>query len=49
MKDPKKGIKTDKSSTGKGYSLRGTCWVDGDGVIYSGKVTAVYIGDDGRY
>jgi len=48
MKDPKKGIKTDKSSTGKGYSLRGTCWVDGDGVIYSGKVTAVYIGDDGK-
>lgn len=48
MLDPKNGIKTDKSSSGNGYLLRGTCWVDGDTVTYSGKVTAVYIGPDGK-
>lgn len=48
MLEPKKGIKTDKSSSGNGYLLRGTCWVEGDTVTYSGKVTAVYIGSDGK-
>lgn len=48
MVDPKKDIKTDKSSSGNGYLLRGTCWVEGDTVTYSGKVTAVYIGANGK-
>lgn len=48
MVDPKKDIKTDKSSSGNGYLLRGTCWVEGDTVTYSGRVTAVYIGANGE-
>lgn len=43
MKDPKKGIKTDKSSSGNGYAVHGTCWVESDSTVYSGKVIAVYL------
>lgn len=45
MGEPEKTLKTDKGSSKNGYSVRGTCWVEGETTTYSGKVIAVYLAD----
>ncbi len=45
MKKSEKDFESDSGTSPNGYTVKGTCWVEGDSVIYSGRVVAVYLCD----